>query len=355
MDETYTSTALNQFQILEADRRFSQSLIWELERNYFQKQGINAWNSGTVPHYVTSNPTIAKAYAKLIFAFLRDAKNDTNNPLNSNQPLYILELGSGSGRFAYHFLKKFFSLLSNSVLKDISVKYLMTDFSQQNLDYWQQHSHLKPYLKQNLLDFALFDANQAKELKLHHSGEIINCETLKNPLVAIANYFFDCLPQDVFYINSGQIYESLVTLKLPKLDLSKAIQAENNGSRNIQNLISSFPDLLDRLEISYQDNAIASDYYEDSNLNAILKHYQQNLADTTLLFPYVGLELIRKLSSLSNQRFKIALNGRSEVIPNPKFISSLKKSRGSKRSRGLGGEKPCNFKRGYQTGFSIRG
>src|SRR6185369_11831847 len=86
---------------LEENQRLSESLLWRLQRNYFERQGIEAWRSGAVPHHITSSPFIADAYAKVVMGFLRDWK------LDRRAPIYIVELGSGSGRFAYAFLKKF--------------------------------------------------------------------------------------------------------------------------------------------------------------------------------------------------------------------------------------------------------
>jgi hypothetical protein len=43
--------------IIEQDQRLSHSMLWELQREFFARQG-------TVPHYITSNPFIANAYAQ---------------------------------------------------------------------------------------------------------------------------------------------------------------------------------------------------------------------------------------------------------------------------------------------------
>ena len=121
---------------LDEGKPLSKSILWKLQRNFFEGQGIEAWRQGTVPHYITSNPFIASAYAKVVFGFIRDCRvvkgdstNDSFTPLDPSQPIYILELGSGSGRFAYHFLKKFLGFYTRSVLKDTTFKYVMTDVS----------------------------------------------------------------------------------------------------------------------------------------------------------------------------------------------------------------------------------
>ena len=38
---------------------------------------------------------------------------------------------------------------------------------------------------------------------------MLSPESVRNPLVLIANYFFDSIPQDAFHVEGGQLYESL--------------------------------------------------------------------------------------------------------------------------------------------------
>ncbi|MFG6100247.1 hypothetical protein SPB21_33715 [Leptothoe sp. ISB3NOV94-8A] len=119
--------------------RLSQSNLWKIQRQFFEQQGVKAWNKGTVPHYITSNPFIANAYGKVVYGFLQDwyGSNLSNNktPGIPAQPACIIELGAGSGRFAYHFLKKFFDFFRRSPLKTIPIKYVLTDFSDRNLNF----------------------------------------------------------------------------------------------------------------------------------------------------------------------------------------------------------------------------
>ena len=58
--------------ILEHGRRLSESLLWRLQKNFFESQGLQAWTTGIVPHYITSNGWIADAYAKVVLGWLRD-------------------------------------------------------------------------------------------------------------------------------------------------------------------------------------------------------------------------------------------------------------------------------------------
>ena len=82
--------------------RFSESPIWELQRTYYEEQGLKAWQSGEVPLYITNNPMIARAYADIIFGFLQDRSRLGH----TSEPVTILELGAGSGRLAFHVLKE---------------------------------------------------------------------------------------------------------------------------------------------------------------------------------------------------------------------------------------------------------
>src|SRR5689334_19486866 len=98
--------------LVEKQQVFSNSLIWDLQQYYFAAKGVEAWRQDEVPHYVTSNPTVANSYAEVVFAFLRDQ----NRLTPGDEPLYLCELGAGSGRFAFHFLKRLARLCEQSGL-----------------------------------------------------------------------------------------------------------------------------------------------------------------------------------------------------------------------------------------------
>ncbi|MCB8961154.1 MAG: hypothetical protein H6651_12635 [Ardenticatenales bacterium] len=81
--------------ILEADKRLSQSLIWQIQRDYFLKTGMAAWQADVVPHEISCNPYIARSYGRLILAYLRDW---LAAGLDVTEPIYVVELGAGSGQ-----------------------------------------------------------------------------------------------------------------------------------------------------------------------------------------------------------------------------------------------------------------
>lgn len=283
---------------LEQRQRLSSSLLWQLQRSYFEQQGIEAWRSGAVPHHITSSPFIADAYARVVLGFLRDSFSS----LDHSQPVHIVELGSGSGRFAYAFLKKFLNLQRNSVLKEIPIKYVMTDFTESNIEHWRTHPSLVPFIKDGLLDMARFDLESDVQVELLHSGEILSSDTARNPVVVIANYVFDSTPQDAFVAADEKLFELLVTLTIPQ-------QAEIDPAD---------PDILASVQISAKENEIDGNYYEDPHWNRILLDYKQRLADTSFLFPTSALHCIQNLHRLSGGRM-LLLSGdqgysRDEVL-----------------------------------------
>ena len=93
--------------VLEAAMPLSRSMVWRLQRTFYSDQGIDAWSRSRVPQSVTTSPIIARAYARIVLGYWRDIQSI----LEPSQPLYLVELGAGSGRFAYRFLKALTALL----------------------------------------------------------------------------------------------------------------------------------------------------------------------------------------------------------------------------------------------------
>ena len=279
---------LNGLDDLERDHRgfcvakpqpFSQSRLWTLQRDYFSQRGLNAWSQGEVPHYITSNPTIATAYAEIVFACWQDQTPH----LTSAQPLYICELGAGSGRFAFHFLTHLTQLCQQTQLPLTHFRYILTDFAQANLDAWDRQPLFQPFFQQGILDTARFDINHADQLSLQHSGETLTPQTLERPLAVIANYLFDSIPQDLYYIDNDQIHTCLISL----------FCRQNPNSLDSAKLLAH----LD-LHYDYQPTDLTP---LDPDLQTLLRHYKNRLIDTHLLVPSIGLLCLKRLQALSQQ------------------------------------------------------
>lgn len=268
--------------ILETEKPLSQSMVWKLQADFYANQGPEAWIKGIVPQYITTNPYIADLYAKTVFAYCRDIY--FSDSYDKNTTIYIMELAAGVGRFTYTFLKRFLHRIENSTLKGLKFKYIITDLAKRNVTYWQNHSFLKPFFESGVLDCATFDMTVDEELQLRSSGEILRAGNRMNPLILFANYTFDSLPQDTFYVTKGKLYEGLITIT------SKGEQVDPTDNS-----------ILAGLDYYYTDKQIqGSDYYEDSNINHILLTYKDCLEDTSFYLPIIALRCINRLKTLFN-------------------------------------------------------
>lgn len=266
--------------LVEGAKRLSQSILWQLQRDYYASESIKAWKTDRVPHVITNNAFIAKAYARIVFGFLRDWQQR----IDRSEPVYLVELGAGAGRLAFAFLRKWLAFFPQSALRDIKITYVITDFAEANVQFWQQHPALKPYVDAGQLDFATFDATQPGPICLRMSGKALNPGQLANPLVVIANYFFDSLPQDAFALKDGAFYEGRV----------KVSRVVTEGAQPVG---------LENLKLGFElAPADADTYYPDPDYNAVLKPYTQINDDTWVLFPTTGFEVLRHLNALSSGR-----------------------------------------------------
>ena len=282
--------------IVAADQRLSQSLIWEIQRQYFQQKGMMAWQTDEVPHTISSNPVMARAYAQVVLGYLRDWHRE-RTVIDPEQPIYIVELGAGSGRLAYHFLHQFYPRWRQLALADWPVKFVMTDFVPEILDFWQGQERFQPWVEAGLLDFALFDVMDKRPLTLRQANITLTPDQMQNPLILIANYFFDSIPQDSFVIEDGQLCQNLLTLtsSQPEPDLSD-------------------PTVWDRLELAYEAIPLAESSYSEPVYNQILEEYEAILPDTAVSFPNVGLDCLRFWQGFGGSRALLLTADRGHTL-----------------------------------------
>ena len=249
-------------------RPLSQSAIWDWQRRYFDEQGIRAWSDAVVPQYITSNPWIATAYAHVVAGWLRDL-GDT---LDAGEPLNVIELGCGSGRFGALFARKLPELAP-----DVRTRYVYTDFTEYNLDILRSHPSLQRGVDEGQIDFARFDVENDRELRLTHSGDVLGGGTARNPMIVIANYVFDGIRSDCFRVTAdGTLEEVLV----------RAQRDDEDGP----------------FTFSREPRPAADAVYDDPLWNGILDSYRRTFAGTDLLFPRAALTSLRHLHEISGGR-----------------------------------------------------
>lgn len=256
---------------------FARSPLWDLQRDYYSRQGLDAWAEGRVPHYATSHPSIAEAYARMVLGFWRDLKAQGRS---SSQPLYIIELGAGSGRFAYHFLLQFFEAFDTVREPEDEICYVMTDFCATTVGQWRQRleARLQPFVAQGRLDFAVFDAEADSELELQNRQIRLAPGSLALPPVVIANYVFGSLRNDLFFLDKDCLFEGWVAA------------ATGPGAG---------PDTpFAGLKLDYQRRRIMAPGYPDRRWNELIDSYAKRLPACSLLVPFRALHTLESISRL---------------------------------------------------------
>jgi hypothetical protein len=280
---------------LEEKQIFSLSVLWDLQRKYFEEKGFEAWRQGEVPHYVTTNPRIANSYAEMVFALYTDTVSEGGIP--EGEPYYILEIGGGSGRFAYYLFSRLLWLCDQSGLPHNTFRFVLSDFTQSNANFWRTHPCFQTFFTEGLMDIAIFDATQKQDIHLQLSGITLQPGKLMRPLTVVANYLFDSIPQELFYCKNQQVRPCLVSLSV-KEDPAQKTAGE----------------LLEQLLISYNYGDASLDYYQEAYLQDILTFYRQYFDDAYIFFPVSGIECIKHLSSLSQKGMMLLTADKGEHL-----------------------------------------
>jgi len=221
----------------------------------------------------------------MLYAWLRDV--ETAKPATgTDNRVFIVELGAGSGRLGFHLISALSKLLSNAPIGELKITYVLTDFADATLDFWQQQPQLSLLAEKGLLDFARLDLDSRSDtLELLHAGQTLNLNTLANPVAVVGNYVLDSLPHDIFRLEGGQLHEALATLTVPDVGLAP-----------------DSPELLADLEVTYEDRPTSTEYYPDAKMNRILESYQERWADLDFALPVGALKCLAGISRWANGR-----------------------------------------------------
>ena len=195
---------------LQPPTPYDESLLWRLHDAYFAHRGIDAWNQGEVPFYSTSNYASARQHA----GFLTDlvlSQLETER-LAEGQEIWVLEVGSGLGRFAHNFLRALevsCGVAASELFQ--RVRYVMSDYSERNLRESCATSALAPHVKAGRIIPALYD--------LREPGRLVPLDGATVPSAApfqmvIANYVCCVVPLKYLqYRQAEGWYEQWVRLE----------------------------------------------------------------------------------------------------------------------------------------------
>lgn len=136
------------------------------------------------------------------------------------EPVYILDLGAGSGKLCRLLLPRLIDLMAEvPSLCGIRVVYILTDIAEDCIERWQETPGLMSLFAIGVLQAAVFDSSMLLDphmsdstaITLQPSGVQIDVGKVGAPLIAIANYFFSVIEADIFEVRmGGTLAEELV-------------------------------------------------------------------------------------------------------------------------------------------------
>ena len=273
----------------------SASALWHRQTDFYQSFDIQAWDS-RVPFYATCNPYIANAYANAIVRYLQETLRDARP---DSPPCHIVELGAGHGIFTFYLLRRILELSQSLHLDRLPFVYVATDCVPGNLAFWKAHPQFQPFIAAGKLDFALFDALTDTQLSLQVSGRVLSAEEQDGasaPMVLVANYLFDSLPQDLFRVVDGVAEEGLV----PAAPTIPDGLPDNAGLSLTQ---SGCP-------VTYRPLSSQA-RYDDPELDQILATALQRGSEHHVLMPVAALRAVRTLSRIAGERMLLIATDKS--------------------------------------------
>ncbi len=283
--------------VVETHRPLSQSSLWAVQHAYYTRSGVQAWASGDVPHFLTSGPMLARAYAAIVEGFVADCLAGRLGPIDPEEPIYVLELGAGTGRLAAHFARA----LEPRAIEPLRLVYVLSDLVEANLEFWRGHEKLAPLLASGRCDLARFDAMRDAVLELERSGRSISAGELANPLIVVANYLFDVLPQDFYRAQGDERLEEHVAL----------VGAQRGPALDD-------PGFFREVWLAARPVPCPPDRYGDPELDALLDGAFAERAGAPaqrFLFPAPALRGLRNLAGLSGGRMLAVVGERPGGLP----------------------------------------
>lgn len=276
----------------------SKSALWSKMQEYYNNIGPEAWQDELVPLQISSNKTLALAYANVIVAQINDWYSK-NTKTDHEEPFYIIEIGTGHGKLGFYVLKALQQQMANYNLPFALIKFIMTDIAEKNVASWLAHPALKPWMESGSLDFAKFNAMSDTQIVLEHSGATIKQGTLQKPVFMICNYLFDSLSHDAFQIRDHKLFEAQIKISSD----------------------ADWANYFAKAKFTYDYVPVATQYYEDPNLNKILEHYCKNLNEGTVMIPVGGIDCIKTVQKFSQQHLVLILADKGQA--NIEFFEDL--------------------------------
>lgn len=258
--------------IVQKFTRFDESIVWSLLHRFYMEAGPAAWSNKIVPQRSTSNAFCADTYASIVASFFKELMAEGNS-----KPPVVIELGGGSGRFAWQFLNRLFNYHFSDDDPCPEFTYLLTDGSEKNIEGWRKKDRFAPLVESGVLDFAQLLIEPDPVIR-KADGEFKPADFADRPVIIVANYLFDSIAANMFRIKNHQIEQVFV-------------QTESTERKFLDRPITSFQSISER----FQSRPIKDDTPTGHPIiDAAIHSYAKRPGDFHVVVPQICMEFVEK-------------------------------------------------------------
>jgi|GEM_PF-1321066 len=264
----------------------SKSHLWGKMQDYYSNIGLGAWSDEVVPMQISSNKSLAAAYANVILAHINDYYTANPQAKDNIEPFHIVEVGAGHARLSFYIVKQLMELLPIFGYPLNSIKYIVTDIAPINVQAWEEHSAFNQFMQDGIVDTAIFNAMTDTSLALRQSGLVLQANSLQKPVFMIGNYLFDSLANDGFQAQSGQLLEAQIKIKSS----------------------ADWKEYFDKAKFEFTYSPVATNYYNDQELDKILADYVAHFnPEGSFVLPIGGIACMRTVERFSKSPMVLLL------------------------------------------------
>ena len=257
--------------IIQKMTRFDQSIIWSLLHRFYMEAGPEAWSNRIVPQRSTSNAFCADTYAAIVATFLKELETDGNS-----KPPLVIELGGGSGRFAWQFLNRLFNYHFADGEGCPQFTYLLTDGAAKNVTGWKQKDRFAPLIESGVLELGQLLVEPDPVIRTEQ-GDIKPIDLADRPVIIIANYLFDSIASNMVRIRDHAIEQVF-------------IETQSTTHGFLKKPITSFESVTER----FDSRPITGAPSGHPIIDAALQRYAERPGDFHVVVPQIGLEFVEK-------------------------------------------------------------
>lgn len=257
--------------VLQKMTRFDQSIIWSLLHRFYMEAGPEAWSNKIVPQRSTSNAFCADTYASIVATFFKELEAEGNS-----KPPMVIELGGGSGRFAWQFLNRLFNYHFADGEDCPEFTYLLTDGSLKNIEGWKKKDRFAPLIESGVLELAQLLIEPDPVIRTEQ-GDLKPADIADRPVIIIANYLFDSIASNMVRIRDHAIEQVY-------------IETQSTTHGFLKKPITTFESVTERFE----SRPIKGEPSGHPIIDAALRRYAERPGDFHVVVPQICFEFVEK-------------------------------------------------------------